>query len=72
MICVPEEQDIALVCPITSFAFTLEQMSTNEAKLYQKAKNENSGSTNTFFFSKSAKSLPIDEIKISSSTPCWN
>ena len=47
-------------------------MSANEAKLYKQAKNVSSGSTNKFYFSKSAKSLPIEEIKISAGTPCWN
>ena len=71
-LCIPADKDTNESCPITAFAFSLANISPEEAALYQRAATLDPSSTTNFFFSKVVKQLPIDELKISASVPCWN
>ena len=69
-ICLPVDKQGVENCPITSFAFTLEGMTTEEADKYQQALTD--GTDTIFYYSKSVKGLPIDELKITGGQPCWD
>ena len=71
-ICIDSSADRAEACPITSFAFTLSEMTQGEAAQYQQAENVNPQSTSKFYFSKSTPNHAIDEVAVGSNTPCWN
>lgn len=71
-ICISSSADSKETCPITSFAFNLAGMDNTEASKYLEAKTLDLQSTSKFYFSKSVQNHAIDEVKVSSNTPCWN
>ena len=71
-VCVEDSAVADEVCPITSFAFTLESMTVDEANLYQQASNEDPNSASKFYFSKKVVGHAIDEVRVLSNKPCWN
>jgi len=71
VICIADNQDRSAACPITSFAFTLDHMTTLEASQYEKVQTQDAPYSQ-IYISRSALSLPIDKVKVSASTPCWS
>ena len=73
MICRPSDQTAADYCPITSFAFDLSGVPTDEQSLYTEVQLSRSGSVVTdrnFYYSKSVVQHGINNIRLQGNTPC--
>ena len=73
MICRPSDQTAADYCPITSFAFDLSGVPTDQQSMYTEVQLSSGGSVvadRSFYYSKSVVQHGINNIRLQGSTPC--